>query len=70
MSPSSAKVILRNVILDVEGQIHGEFERLVANNGGITEEELGYVRGLVAVVAGNVFYSATCGRYAMFIEGS
>lgn len=69
VSSSSAKSILRGIILDTERQIGEEYESLV-NAKGTTLSQLVYARGLIIAVAGNMFFSATSYRYAKAVDGS
>ncbi|KAG2025232.1 hypothetical protein GB937_002993 [Aspergillus fischeri] len=69
VSSSSAKSILRGIILDTERQIGEEYESLV-NAKGTTSSQLVYARGLIIAVAGNMFFSATSYRYAKAVDGS
>jgi hypothetical protein len=62
-----AKGIVRQMIWDVERQMHKEYKRLAQN---ATVPQLTYAQGLIVSVAGNMFYSATCARYARAIKGS
>ncbi|KAL5362408.1 isoprenoid synthase domain-containing protein [Aspergillus floccosus] len=63
----SAKAILRNIIWDVERRMHEEYERLVAKSSA---SQLVRARALVACVAGNMYFSATCARYARVVDGA
>ncbi|KAE8153604.1 isoprenoid synthase domain-containing protein [Aspergillus avenaceus] len=67
-SDSSAKAIIQQIIWDIEYQMHAEYERL--SQGGVTTPQLTYAQGMIASMAGNKFYSATCPRYARATEGS
>lgn len=69
VSSSSAKSILRGIILDTERQIGEEYESLV-NAKSTTLSQLVYARGLIIAVAGNMFFSATSYRYAKAVDGS
>jgi hypothetical protein len=69
VSSSSAKSILRGVILDTERQMGEEYESLL-NTKSTTATQLVYARGLIIAVAGNMFFSATSSRYARAVDGS
>ncbi|KAB8225730.1 isoprenoid synthase domain-containing protein [Aspergillus novoparasiticus] len=66
-SEDSAKAIVRQVIWDVERQMNEEYERLLQD---APKSQLIYAQGLIVCVAGNMFFSATCARYARVVEGS
>ncbi|PIG83452.1 hypothetical protein AARAC_010094 [Aspergillus arachidicola] len=66
-SEDSAKAIVRQVIWDVEHQMNEEYERLLQD---APKSQLTYAQGLIVCVAGNMFFSATCARYARVVEGS
>ncbi|KAI1209932.1 terpenoid synthase [Annulohypoxylon truncatum] len=61
-TPRSAKVILRAYLWDLELQINDELSRLLKTD--LTPDQRRFARGMVEVCAGNIFYSATCLRYA------
>ncbi|OGM44743.1 hypothetical protein ABOM_007409 [Aspergillus bombycis] len=67
ISEDSAKAIVRQLIWDVERQMNEEYERLLP---GAPKSQLTCARGLIVSAAGNMFFSATCARYARVIEGS
>lgn len=69
VSAPAAKSILRCMILDIEGQIHADYERLLEADG-TTEEQLRCARGFTAFLSGNMFFSATSERYARAVPGS
>ncbi|KAI1408891.1 terpenoid synthase [Hypoxylon sp. FL1857] len=58
----SAKVLLRAFLWDLELQIHDELTRLKGTD--LSPSQWRFARGMVEVCAGNIFYSATCLRYA------
>ncbi|RJE20595.1 hypothetical protein PHISCL_07058 [Aspergillus sclerotialis] len=64
-----AKSIVRQVIWNTETQIHDEYLALL-NAYGAEDVRLKYAQSLVLALAGNMFYSATCQRYARAVEGS
>lgn len=64
-----AKTIIRQVIWKTEAQIHDEYMTLL-NAYGKEDVRLRYAQSLVLALAGNMFYSATCQRYARAVEGS
>ncbi|KAE8423491.1 terpenoid synthase [Aspergillus pseudocaelatus] len=66
-SEDSAKVMVRQVIGDVERQMNEEYERLLQD---APKSQLTYAQGLIVSVSGNMFFSATCARYARVVEGS
>ncbi|RMZ48228.1 hypothetical protein CA14_008577 [Aspergillus flavus] len=66
-SENSSKAIVRQVIWDVERQMNEEYERLLQD---APKSQLTYAQGLIVCVAGNMFFSATCARYARVVEGS
>ena len=66
-SEDSAKVMVRQVIWDVERQMNEEYERLLQD---APKSQLTYAQGLIVSVTGNMFFSATCARYARVVEGS
>ncbi|KKK18234.1 hypothetical protein ARAM_002980 [Aspergillus rambellii] len=68
-SASSAKVILRQVIHDIERQMNEAHGRLEESES-VTESQLLYAQGLIVLTAGNMFFSATCFRYAYVFDGS
>ncbi|OTA93495.1 hypothetical protein M434DRAFT_385619 [Hypoxylon sp. CO27-5] len=61
-TPRAAKVVLRAFLWDLELQINEELTRL--SGAGLTPSQWRFARGMVEVCAGNLFYSATCLRYA------
>ncbi|KAI2468945.1 terpenoid synthase [Annulohypoxylon bovei var. microspora] len=61
-TPRAAKVILRAYLWDLELQINEELTRLSKTD--LTPSQRRFARGMVEVCAGNLFYSATCLRYA------
>ncbi|KAI1462037.1 terpenoid synthase [Annulohypoxylon moriforme] len=61
-TPRSAKVILRAYLWDLELQINEELTRLLKTD--LAPNQKRFARGMVEVCAGNLFYSATCLRYA------
>ncbi|RAK96933.1 uncharacterized protein BO80DRAFT_390640 [Aspergillus ibericus CBS 121593] len=69
VSETSAKVTLRVVIRDLERKMNEEYVRLQRKEG-INEAQLRYARAMIVAVAGNMFFSATCARYARAVEGS
>ncbi|QMW46981.1 hypothetical protein G4B11_010460 [Aspergillus flavus] len=66
-SENSSKAIVRQVIWDVERQMNEEYERLLQD---APKSQLTYAQGLIVCAAGNMFFSATCARYARVVEGS
>ncbi|KAF9886370.1 hypothetical protein FE257_011515 [Aspergillus nanangensis] len=60
VSVPSAKAILRYAIRDMEQSIGQEYKRLVETKPN--PSQLVFARGLVAAIAGNIFFSATSGR--------
>ncbi|KAE8143708.1 isoprenoid synthase domain-containing protein [Aspergillus pseudotamarii] len=66
-SEDSAKAMVRQVIWDVERQMNEEYEHLLQD---APKSQLTYAQGLIVSVAGNMFFSATCARYARVVEGS
>lgn len=66
-SVALATAIVRQVIRDVENQMNDEYEHLAQ---GATNPQLTYAQGLITAVAGNMFFSATCPRYARAVQGS
>ncbi|PWY93882.1 terpenoid synthase [Aspergillus sclerotioniger CBS 115572] len=69
VSDELAKRMVRMVIWDLEGRMDGEYIRLERGHG-ISEAGLRYARAMIVAAAGNMFFSATCGRYARVVEGS
>ncbi|KAE8381958.1 isoprenoid synthase domain-containing protein [Aspergillus bertholletiae] len=67
ISADSAKAIVRQVVWDVERQLNEEYERVTQD---APESRLTYAQGLIISIAGNMFFSATCARYARVVEGS
>ena len=65
-----AKRMVRMVIVNLEGRMDGEYTRLERGHGIISEAGLRYARAMIIAAAGNMFFSATCGRYARVVEGS
>ncbi|KAI8965853.1 terpenoid synthase [Daldinia sp. FL1419] len=61
-SPRAAKVLLRAYLWDLEFQINEELARL--STCDLSHNQRRFARGMVEVIAGNLFYSATCLRYA------
>ncbi|KAI2782306.1 terpenoid synthase [Daldinia loculata] len=61
-SPRAAKVLLRAYLWDLEFQINEELARL--SDCGLSYNQWRFARGMVEVIAGNLFYSSTCLRYA------
>ncbi|KAE8353104.1 terpenoid synthase [Aspergillus coremiiformis] len=66
-SVTAAKAIVRQIIWDVEHQMHHEYAHLAQN---ASKSQLTYVQGLIVAVAGNMFFSATCARYAQAVAES
>ncbi|KAL2011625.1 hypothetical protein VTN00DRAFT_4343 [Thermoascus crustaceus] len=60
-SPSTAKLVLRTVLWDLENQIHDECKKLV-DAGTLKENQLRFARGMIECLAGNIYYSATTHR--------
>ncbi|KAI9933032.1 hypothetical protein ASPWEDRAFT_166682 [Aspergillus wentii DTO 134E9] len=69
VSPSTAKILLRTLLLDIEKRLYDEYEALVINKE-LNDNQLRYARGMIESLAGNIFYSATCFRYARVIPGA
>ncbi|RAH53070.1 terpenoid synthase [Aspergillus piperis CBS 112811] len=70
-SASSAKMMVRLMLRDVERQMNEEYTRLITTSStNIDETQLKYARAMIIAVAGNMFFSATCDRYARAVEGS
>ncbi|PYH72777.1 uncharacterized protein BO88DRAFT_358710 [Aspergillus vadensis CBS 113365] len=70
-SDSSAKMMVRLMLRDLEGQMDEEYTRLVTTNStNIDETQLNHARAMIIAAAGNMFFSATCDRYARAVEGS
>ncbi|KAB8259706.1 isoprenoid synthase domain-containing protein [Aspergillus pseudonomiae] len=67
ISEDSAKTSVRQLIWDLERQMNEEYQRLLP---GAPQSQLTYAQGLIVCVAGNMFFSATCARYARVVEGS
>lgn len=65
VSSRAAKVILRAFLWDLEFQVDEELKRL--QGAGLCPSQWRFARGMVEVMAGNLFYSATCVRYARLI---
>ncbi|KAI0378770.1 terpenoid synthase [Hypomontagnella monticulosa] len=65
VSMQAAKVILRAFLWDLEAQVDEEFKRLSAT--GLSPGQFRFARGMIEVLAGNTFYSATCVRYAKLV---
>ncbi|KAK6948206.1 hypothetical protein Daesc_009970 [Daldinia eschscholtzii] len=61
-TPRAAKVLLRAYLWDLEFQINEELARL--SDYGLSHSQWRFARGMVEVLAGNLFYSSTCLRYA------
>lgn len=71
VSDSSAKMMVRLILRDVERQMDEEYTRLLNNSStNIDETQLKHARAMIIAVAGNMFFSATCDRYARAVEGS
>lgn len=69
MSLDAAKGAVRQVIWKIEGQIYGEYKALL-DSYGEDDPRVRYAQGVVIALTGNIFYSATCRRYASAVEGS
>lgn len=69
MSLDAAKDVLRQVIWKIEQQIHDEYMALL-DSYGEHNPRLQYAQGVIIALAGNMYYSATCRRYASVVEGS
>ncbi|PWY77813.1 terpenoid synthase [Aspergillus eucalypticola CBS 122712] len=70
-SDSSAKMMVRIMLRDLERQMDEEYTRLITTGStNITETQLKHARAMIIAVAGNMFFSATCDRYARAVEGS
>ncbi|GKZ29490.1 terpene cyclase [Aspergillus brasiliensis] len=73
VSDSSAKMMVRGILRDLEGQMDEEYIRLTLltkSNRTVNEVQLRHARAMIVAVAGNMFFSATCDRYARAVEGS
>ncbi|GKZ23183.1 terpene cyclase [Aspergillus brasiliensis] len=73
VSDSSAKMMVRGMLRDLEGQMDEEYTRLLLlmkSNRTVNEAQLRHARAMIVAVAGNMFFSATCDRYARAVEGS
>lgn len=68
MTLDAAKTIVRQLIWKTEQAIHGEYMALLKAHGE-EDPRLRYAQSVIIALAGNMFYSATCGRYASAIEG-
>lgn len=68
-SPSTAKIVLRTVLWDLENQIHDEYKKLV-DAGTLKESQLRFASGMIECLAGNIYYSATTHRYARMVPGA
>ncbi|PWY75457.1 terpenoid synthase [Aspergillus heteromorphus CBS 117.55] len=69
VSTSSATSILRLLIRDLEAQMDAEYTRLEQVQLPALPQ-LTYARAMIVAAAGNMFFSATCPRYARVVEGS
>ncbi|GLA44307.1 terpene cyclase [Aspergillus niger] len=71
VSDSSAKMMIRLMLRDLERQMDEEYTRLLTSSStNVNEVQLKHVRAMIIAVAGNMFFSATCDRYARAVEGS
>ncbi|PYH34809.1 uncharacterized protein BO87DRAFT_415571 [Aspergillus neoniger CBS 115656] len=63
-SDSSAKMMVRLMLRDLERQMDEEYTRLTTTGStNIDETQLKHARAMIIAVAGNMFFSATCDRY-------
>lgn len=69
VSPAEAKKMVRESIWDAEQEIYNQYTALL-NAHGDGDVRTRYARGAVIALAGNMFYSATCARYARYVEDS
>ncbi|KAI2873813.1 hypothetical protein CBS11852_10728 [Aspergillus niger] len=71
VSDSSAKMMIRFMLRDLERQMDEEYTRLLTSSStNVNEVQLKHARAMIIAVAGNMFFSATCDRYARAVEGS
>ncbi|KAJ5950696.1 isoprenoid synthase domain-containing protein [Penicillium vulpinum] len=69
VSRKTAKTILRMILIDLENQLHVVYNAHV-QSGMLNDRQLRYARSMIEGLSGNLFYSATIGRYARAIPGS
>ncbi|GLB21871.1 terpene cyclase [Aspergillus tubingensis] len=71
-SDSSAKMMVRLMLRDVERQMDEEYTRLdtTSSTNSVNDAQLKHARAMIIAVAGNMYFSATCDRYARAVEGS
>lgn len=71
VSDSSAKMMIRFMLRDLERQMDEEYTRLLTSSSmNVNDVQLKHARAMIIAVAGNMFFSATCDRYARAVEGS
>ncbi|OJJ50676.1 hypothetical protein ASPZODRAFT_162617 [Penicilliopsis zonata CBS 506.65] len=70
IAPSVAQAAVCDLIWEIEGQI--ETEATAVKQGGmiVSSAQQQFIGEIILAMAGNVFYSATCHRYARFHPGS
>ncbi|GLA69286.1 terpene cyclase [Aspergillus tubingensis] len=71
-SDSCAKMMVRLMLRDLERQMDEEYTRLIttSSTNSVNDSQLKHARAMIIAVAGNMFFSATCDRYARAVEGS
>ena len=62
-----AKEMVRESIWEAEQEIYNQYTALL-NSHGDNDIRTRYARGAVIALAGTMFYSATCARYARYVE--
>jgi hypothetical protein len=65
----TAKNILRQIILDLERQLHHVYDGHV-QAGKLSDRQLRYARSMLEGLSGNLFGSSTQARYARVVPGT
>lgn len=69
VSSETARGIVRSIIIDVEGKL-GAIYKAHLESGELNERQIRHARSMIEGLAGNLFYSSTCARYAHAVPGS
>lgn len=69
VSSETARGILRSIIIDVEGKLGAVYQAHL-ESGELNDQQMRHARSMIEGLAGNLFYSSTCARYAHVVPGS
>ncbi|OJJ42226.1 hypothetical protein ASPZODRAFT_77442 [Penicilliopsis zonata CBS 506.65] len=69
VSGETAKSILRSILIGLEKKLDAIYNAHT-KSGKLNLRQLRYARAMLEGLAGNIFYSATAGRYARVVPGS